>query len=1056
MRVSILALATLLSTPLFAARYALLLESAPAAAPRSELASVSARHSSILAAQTALRTTLATRRIPVTGTVQTLANAVFVDAEADQVPLLQGLPGVKAVVRLSVRHPHLDRAAGLINAPAAWNALGGIPNAGLGMKIGILDTGIDQNHPGFNDPSLPAQPRICVGSDCAFTNNKVIVARSYVRILGAGTGPNPAANSRPDDFSPRDRVGHGTAVAMVAAGNTNTGPNGTITGIAPKAYLGNYKVYGTNGVNPGVSDDVLIMAMEDAFNDGMDVVNLSSGSYAFAGALDSGAVCGNPAGIPCDLLAQTFDTAVRNGLVIVVSAGNEGDTGQQTPTLATVNSPSTAPGAISVAASTNSHTFLNGIFVSGDSVPANLIAIAAEFGDGPIPATPLTATLKDAATVGGAQACSALPAQSLAGTIAIIVRSSNCTFKTKIQNAQGAGAVAVIFTLLNSTDSLLVPGGLSGTTIPSVLIGQQQGQALRQFVLTNPTATATLDLAYLVAQDSTPDQIPTFSSRGPAFNGGVIKPELTAVGTDVYMAAEKVDPSGDLYSPNGYTASSGTSFSSPMIAGAAALVKQKHPGWNPVQIKSALVNTAVANILTDNGKAASVGAQGSGKLDVAAAINSTVTFSPPTVFFGALSTANPPKAMAVQVTNNGTTTVNLTASAPAPLVITSGSLTLQPNQTASVALSLPAAIPAAGNYSGQVMFAGVSGTLHLPYAYVVGNHVAYNVVALAGDSNVGTVDTVVPDGEIAFQVTDQYGAPVDKLPVTFRVTRGGGVITQADTVTNSFGIAQAVATLGPNPGTNIFVGSAGGLTVQFQDDARAQPVVAQAGIVNAASQQLANGIVPGSYITLYGTGLSDVTDVATSATLPLALDDVSVSFNAPGISLAGRVYYVSPSQVNVQVPWELAGQSSVQVKVSIDRSSGTVVTVPVAVASPALFVYGQSQAASLDENAALITASNPARRGRIISLFANALGPVTNQPETGEPAPSSPLAVTTSLPTVTIGGVRATVQFSGLAPGFTGLFQINVSVPVNAPTGSVAVLVTEGGITAPAAQINIQ
>ena len=170
-------------------------------------------------------------------------------------------------MQLRVRHPHLDRAAGLINAPAAWNALGGIPNAGLGMKIGIIDTGIDQNHPGFNDPSLPAQPHICVSTDCAFTNNKVIVARSYVSILGAGTGPNPAADSRPDDFSPRDRVGHGTAVAMVAAGNTNTGPNGTITGIAPKAYLGNYKVYGTNGVNPGATDDVLIMAIEDAFND---------------------------------------------------------------------------------------------------------------------------------------------------------------------------------------------------------------------------------------------------------------------------------------------------------------------------------------------------------------------------------------------------------------------------------------------------------------------------------------------------------------------------------------------------------------------------------------------------------------------------------------------------------------------------------------------------------------------------------------------------------------------------------------------------------------------
>ena len=132
------------------------------------------------------------------------------------------------------------------------------------------------------------------------------------------------------------------------------------------------------------------------------------------------------------------------------------------------------------------------------------------------------------------------------------------------------------------------------------------------------------------------------------------------------------------------------------------------------------------------------------------------------------------------------------------------------------------------------------------------------------------------------------------MPVTFRVTRGAGSITQADTVTNSFGIAQAVATLGPNPGSNIFVGSAGGLTVQFQNRARAQPVITQASIVNAASQQLANGIVPGSYITLYGTGLSDTTNVATTVSLPLALDGVSVSFDAPGASLAGAQIMAGP------------------------------------------------------------------------------------------------------------------------------------------------------------------
>ncbi len=1043
------------SFPLSAARYALLLNDEPAGTPRSEQASVSTRRVSIAAAQAALRTNLTARKFQVTGSVDTLLNAVFVQASPDQAAELRSLPGVKAVVLMRVRHPHLDRAASLINAPAAWNALGGIPNAGAGLKIGIIDTGIDQTHPGFNDPTLPAQPHICAGADCAFTNNKVIVARSYVSQLGAGTGSNPAADSRPDDFSPRDRVGHGTAVAMVAAGITNTGPNGTITGIAPKAYLGNYKVYGTNGINGGTTDDILIQAVEDAFKDGMDVVNLSSGSLPFSGALDQGPACGNPAGVPCDLVATAYDTAVRNGLIITVSAGNDGDSGQLTPTLATVASPSIAPGVISVAASTNSHTFLNGIFVNGNNVPSPLTGIAAEFGDGPIPPSPIIAPLQDSASVGDATACSALPANALTGKIAIVARSSGCSFAAKVRNAQTAGAVAVVFTLLNSTDSLAQPSGLGSTNIPSLLIGQAAGQTLRAYAAQNPSATATIDFAFLVAQESTPNQIATFSSRGPTFNGGLLKPELTAVGTDVYMAAERVDPSGDLYSPNGYSAASGTSFSSPMAAGAAALVKQKHPAWSAAQIKSALVNTAVAAALTDGAGQASVIAQGSGKLDVNAAVNATITMSPSTVFFGVLSAANPPRPVQVQLTNTGTAPVTLSATAPAPLSLAGGNVTLQPNQTSTVTLTLPASLPAAGSYSGQVTFTGASGALHLPYAYLVGNGVPYNALTLAGDSNIGTVGQVLPDGEIAFQVTDRFGVPVANLPVTFSARSGGGSISQADQMTDAYGIAAAEATFGPKPGTNTFVARAGSLTVTFTDTARLQPTLAPNGIVDAASSLLLGGIVPGSYITLYGTGLSDSNTVATTNTLPLQLDSVSVSFDSPGISVPGHLYYVSPGQVNVQVPWELAGQTSTQIKVSIDASSGTVVTVPVAPASPSLFIYGQSQAAALDENAALVGSVNPARRGHIISLFANALGPVSNTPGTGDPAPSSPLAVTNTIPTVSIAGIPATVQFSGLAPGFTGLYQVNVIVPENAPPGSDAVMLTINGVSSPSAQIAV-
>ena len=122
MRLRILTLVSMLSLPLSAARYALLLQDEPIAAPRSELQSVNGRRLTIEAEQTALKSSLAARKIAVTGAVQTLLNAGFIEAEPDRADALRLLPNVKAVVKLGVRRPHLARAAALIHAPAAWAA----------------------------------------------------------------------------------------------------------------------------------------------------------------------------------------------------------------------------------------------------------------------------------------------------------------------------------------------------------------------------------------------------------------------------------------------------------------------------------------------------------------------------------------------------------------------------------------------------------------------------------------------------------------------------------------------------------------------------------------------------------------------------------------------------------------------------------------------------------------------------------------------------------------------------------------------------------------------
>src|ERR1700693_5155000 len=140
----------------------------------------------------AVRAELAHRNISITGSTKILLNAVYVTAPKERLDELKVLPGVKGVVALRWRRLNLNRATQLVNASAAWTALGGVQNAGAGIKIAIIDTGIDQTHPAFQDSSLstPAGYPMCTGSDCAYTNNKVIVARSYVRQLAAGSDPN--------------------------------------------------------------------------------------------------------------------------------------------------------------------------------------------------------------------------------------------------------------------------------------------------------------------------------------------------------------------------------------------------------------------------------------------------------------------------------------------------------------------------------------------------------------------------------------------------------------------------------------------------------------------------------------------------------------------------------------------------------------------------------------------------------------------------------------------------------------------------------------------------
>jgi minor extracellular serine protease Vpr len=1007
------------------------------------------------------------RKIVVLGSDQTLVNAIFVTTDRDTAAQLLSLPGVAHVVRTPRLHMELDRALNLQNVPAAWSAVGGAANAGAGIKIGIIDSGIDQNHAGFQDASLTPPAGFPKG-DANYTNKKVIVARSYVASLSS----TDVRFSAPDDTSPRDRVGHGTAIAMIAAGVQNTGPAGTIQGVAPKAFLGNYKIFGSPGLNDFTYFVAFNQALKDALADGMDIVTLSlgGGDGAFFGPLDVDPTCADSSGNQqCDVRAQAVENAIANGMTVVVAAGNDGNINNGAPTLDTIHTPGTAPSAITVGAVANSHVFYQAVHVTGSGVPGNLQNIRALFSDGPHVASALTAPIKDVAQLGNdGLACSALPAGSLTGAIALIQRGT-CSFTDKLVNTQLAGAIGGI--IYQSAGQEAIYSGLlvQSTGIPSMMIGFTDGTALKSYVDANAGAKVSLDPA-LTASEATPSTVWAASSRGPSpgtfasKQTFVIKPELVAVGVNVYTATQKLDPNGDAYDPTGYTSVTGTSYAVPMVAGAVALVKQKFPSFTPAQLKSAVVNTATQDVSDESATPARVNSVGAGKLSAGDAVNAAATLDPATIEFGAVAAGALPIRRTLNITNTGSSsaTFNFAVQArdtsAASVQVSPTSVNLGAGQQSSVTVTLSGSRPNAGSYEGFILVTGAGPTLRLPFQYLVGTNIPAAAYTLNNGGFLGgTNDT---RWELDLRVVDAYGVPVVGVPVTFKAVSGGGVITGGDQQSFALGNSAVFVNLGPTQGGQIFNATVGGLTTEFDGFARAYPAISPNQVVDAATGQVGKGLAPGSYISIYGTALADATNVESTPSLPVSLSSVSVSFDGGGLSLPGHIHFVSPGQVNVQIPWEFLGQTSVQMKVTVsDYLSSNVYTVPLAASSPGIFEYtdnGRKSVVAQDVAFNLISQANAAQRGKAIQIYANGLGAVSNQPASGEPSPAQPLAATSVLPVVTIGGVTAQVVFSGLTPGAVGLYQVNVVVPSSLSPGNQTLVISVNGLPSQTSNIAVQ
>lgn len=592
----------------------------------------------------------------VTGEFDIALNAVAVQLNGESLGKIAAAPMVQRAEYAGVYYPTVeDPDLAIIKAIDAWNAAGGSATAGEGVKVAVVDSGIDAGHPCFSDAGYPAQTQL---GDRRFTNNKVIAARVF-------------SNRTPSlGYTAEAIDSHGTHVAGTVGCNFDTPatvsgvtiPYG-ISGVAPRALLGNYNVFpGTTG--SARSEDIM-NALEAAYTDGFDVVNMSLG--------------GGAQGIQ-DLLTIAVDNLDQANMVVAVAAGNTG------PGHFTIESPGSAARALTAGATTVPHFIGAPVTVAGTTY-------GSVSGDFAVVTDDLTAPLGVVLSNGNiGTACSALPANSLTGQIALIARGT-CTFSVKIRNAQGAGAIAVL--VANNAPGDPIPMGTDGTpdqpTVPAYMVSVETGAALKP--LSGSATTIGATMAYF--QTTNADFQGSFSSQGPTDVDFRVKPDVMAPGVAVLSSFPRSFCKGDPC----FAFLQGTSMATPHLAGSAAIVRQQHPTWSAAEIRSAVVNTADQGVV----KAFNTGAIvtdpnviGAGRENLLAAVNAGVALDPVSVSFGAVpagSGQTRSATLSVRNVSGGPLTLSLAVvGAPSGVAfsVAPASVTIASGESAQVAVTMAA------------------------------------------------------------------------------------------------------------------------------------------------------------------------------------------------------------------------------------------------------------------------------------------------------------------------------------------------------------------------------
>ncbi|KAJ8626501.1 hypothetical protein MRB53_019808 [Persea americana] len=464
---------------------------------------------------------------------------------------------------LELHTTHTPTFLGLKQEVGVWKN----SNWGKGVIIGLLDTGVMQDHPSFSDERMPPPPPKWKGQ-CEFSacNKKIIGARSFDNGAKAMLGRNVLA-------SPSDDSGHGTHTASTAAGafvkgaNVLGNANGTAVGMAPMAHLSIYKVCGEFGC---VSSD-LLAGLDGAVQDGVDVMSISLG--------------GGPLS---DLHTNVIDIgtfrAMQKGIFISCSAGNAG------PSDTSVSN--AAPWYLTVGASTMDRNIRVTVTLgNGESFNGESVFQPKDFKSRPLPIIYPGANGDD-----DVAKCSNMGNIDVKGKVVLCERGETprTTKGEVVKEAGGAGMV------LMNTEVEGFSVNADAHVLPASHVSYLDGSKIKAYISSTRSPTATIIFKGTILGTSLSPMVASFSSRGPSLpSPGILKPDIIGPGVNV-LAGWPLHLGSFPLVDSTFNIMSGTSMSAPHLSGIAALLKSSHPNWSPAAIKSAIMTTA--DVVNNRGK----------------------------------------------------------------------------------------------------------------------------------------------------------------------------------------------------------------------------------------------------------------------------------------------------------------------------------------------------------------------------------------------------------------------------------------------------------------------